>query len=138
MKKIWIVLGLITFFLIVAYLYSKGIINISWEGMSAILAGLGGPFLYLQNKLRDNNKMKKINRTLQHQVDLTDETEILRYQYESELKKRDLKIQQLQAQLEKLQDQLDQLKLDKQQVAQQVNNMSIDDKRQQIINNFGD
>ncbi len=136
MKKIWVVLGLITFFLIVAYLYSKGIIKISWEGMSAILAALGGPYLYLQNKFKDN-KMKKLNQTLQHQADLTDETEVLRYQYEAELKKRDIKIQQLQAQLEKLQDQLDQLKLEKQQVAQQVNDMTIDEKRQQIINNFG-
>ena len=136
MKKIWVVLGLITFFLIVAYLYSKGIIKVSWEAMSAILAGLGGPFLYLQNKFKDN-KMAKLNQTLQHQADLTDETNVLRYQYEAELKKRDLKIQQLQAQLEKLQDQLDQLKLEKQQVAQQVNDMTIDEKRQQIINNFG-
>ena len=82
--------------------------------------------------------MKKIDQTLQHQAELTDETDIMRQQYEVELKKRDLKIQQLQAELEKLEDQLDQLKLEKQQVAQQVQSMSIDDKRQQIINNFGD
>lgn len=138
MKRIWVVLGLITFLLLVAYLYNIGVINISWQAISAVLAGLAGPFAFIQKHLNwGRKKVNKVEQLNARQDQLYEQTQILRAQYEAELRKRELKIQQLQAQLEHLEDQLDQLKLEKSHVDSQVENMSIDEKQKQFTQYFG-
>ncbi len=138
MKRIWVVLGLITFLLLVAYLYNIGVINISWQAISAVLAGLAGPFAFIQKHLNwGRKKVNKVEQLNARQDQLYEQTQILREQYEAELRKRELKIQQLQAQLEHLEDQLDQLKLEKSHVDSQVENMSIDEKQKQFTQYFG-
>ncbi len=138
MKKIWVVLGLIAFLLLIAYLYNTGVINISWQAISAILAGLAGPFTFLQKRLNlGRRKINKVDQLNQRQDYLYEQAQILQAQYEAELRKRELKIQQLQAQLEQLQDQLDQLKLEKSHVDSQVENMSITEKQKQFTQYFG-
>ena len=138
MKRIWVVLGLIAFLLLVAYLYNIGVINISWQAISAILAGLAGPFAFLQKHLnlgrRKTNKVEQLNA---RQDQLYEQTQILKAQYEAEIRKRELKIQQLQAQLEKLQDQLDELKLEKSHIDSEVQHMSISEKQKQFTQYFG-
>jgi len=138
MKKIWIFLGIIAILLLIGYMYSRGWINVSWEFASIILAALAGPFTFLQKKLKlplgKNNKVQSI---VERQRQLEQELQLLREKYDIDIQKRELKIQQLQAELEKLQDKLDQLELERKATEQEVNNMTLEQKQQELINYFG-
>ncbi len=137
MKKIWIFLGIIAILLLIGYMYSQGWINVSWEWASIILAGLAGPFTYLQKKfgfkLGKNNKVESI---LQRQAQLEQELKLLRERYDIEIQKREMRIQQLQAELERLQDLLDQLELERRTNEQKVRDMSVEQKQSEMAKYF--
>ncbi len=137
MKKIWIIAGIIVLFLIVGYLYNKGVIKTDWQPLSILLAALAGPTALIQSALKDKSK-QKAQKILKHQQRIEKEEKIIRAQYEALLRQKEMKIQELQAQLEKLQDQLDRLQLERKEIASEVKSMTLEEKANEFNQYFGD
>ncbi len=136
MKKIWIFLGIILILLIVGYLYSQGYIKTSWQWLSAILAGLAGPFEFIRRSLTGENK--KTEELLKRQQQRRQRVRQHRERYDAIIRQKEQRIQELEAQVQQLEDQIDRLKLEYQQVDSQVNQMDTQELQEEFIKYYGD
>ncbi len=135
MKRIWIFLGIILVLLAVGILYSKGIIKTDWQFLSMILAALAGPYTLVRNYMKRGNK--KVDKIMARQSEVEKEEVLIRQRYEQLLKEREQRIAELEAQVASLEDQIDKLKLEKQQIEEKVNNLSLEEKQDEFSDFFG-
>ena len=134
----WIVTGLIVvgLLVIVGVLYDQGTFD-SMEGgtIAMVLAAIAGPYMALKNFLFGNKHLKDFEVKYD---DMRTETIKHRVELDQRIDQREKRIAELDKEMELIEAKMDVLELKKKNVAKEVNNMSIEETRDEVHDLFGD
>lgn len=134
----WIITGLIVIGLLVliGVLYDQGTFdNVHGSTMAMILAAIAGPYLALKNFLFGNKHLRDFEVKYKQ---MKDETVKHRVELDERIGAKEKRIAALDKELELIDAKMDVLELKKKNVEKDVNNLSIDETRQEVHDLFGD
>lgn len=122
--------------LIVGIAYDQGLFDgLSGSGMGIFLAAIAAPYMALKNFLFGNKELKEFKR----KYDELDNEEIQhRIDYDAKIKAKERRILELNREIELLDSRMELLELKKDKVQKDVNNMSVEQTKQEISDLFGD
>ena len=134
----WIVAALIIIgvLVIIGVLYDKGTFdNMQWSSGAMIFAALAGPYVAIKNFLFGNKHYKdfevKYNdmrtQTIKHRVEL-----------DERISSREKRIAELDKEMELIEAKMDVIELKKKNVEKDVNNMGVDEIKNEVHDLFGD
>jgi len=134
----WIITGLIVvgILVIVGVLYDQGVMdNMQWSGMAIILAAVAGPYMAVKNFLFGNKHYKDFDvkykemreSTVQHRINL-----------DERIGAKEKRIAELDKEMQLIEAKMDVLELKKKNVEKQVNNLTVEETRQEALDLFGD
>ena len=134
----WLIIGLIVIvvLILVGVAYDQGLFDsIKGSTLAMILAGIAAPYTLVKNwifgdKFRQDFKEKYQNMNADEQVH--------RVEYDQKIAEKEKRIADLDKEIQLLDAKLTVLDLKKQKVEQDVKSMSIDDKKREVQNLFGD
>jgi hypothetical protein len=134
----WLITGLVVIvvLILVGVAYDQGLFdNIKGSTLTMILAGIAAPYMAVKNwlfgdKFRQDFKQK-------YQTMNADE-QVHRVEYDQKIAEKEKRIADLDKEIQLLDAKLSVLDLKKQKVEQDVKSMSIDDKKREVQNLFGD
>jgi len=134
----WIVTGLIVvgLLVIVGVLYDQGTFD-SLEGgtIAMVVAAIAGPYMALKNFLFGNKHLKDFEVKYDN---MRDETIKHRVELDERIGQREKRIAELDKEMELIEAKMDVLELKKKNVAKEVNNMTIEETRDEVHDLFGD
>jgi flagellar motor component MotA len=134
----WIITGLIVvgILIIVGVLYDQGVMdNMQWSSMAVILAAVAGPYMAVKNFLFGNKYYKDFDvkykemreHTVQHRINL-----------DERIGAKEKRIAELDKEMQLIEAKMDVLELKKKNVEKQVNNLTVEETRQEALDLFGD
>ena len=134
----WIITGLIVVgvLVIVGILYDQGVMdNMQWSGMTVFLAAIAGPYMAVKKFLFGDKhdkdfdvKYKKMREsTVQHRINL-----------DERIGAKEKRIAELDKEMQLIEAKMDVLELKKKNVEKQVNNLTVEETRQEALDLFGD
>jgi hypothetical protein len=134
----WLITGLIVIgvLILVGVAYDQGLFdNIKGTTLTMILAGLSAPYMLVKNWLFGD----KFRQDFRKKYDVMNADEqVHRVEYDQKIAEKEKRIADLDKEIQLLDAKLEVLDLKKQKVEQDVNSMSIDDKKREVQNLFGD
>jgi len=134
----WIITGIIivVVLILVGVAYDQGLFdNIGGGAISAILVGLAAPYMAIKNWLFGD----KFQRQLKDKYKAMQSDEIVhRTDYDQEIALKQKRVAELDREIQLLDAKLEVLELKKQKIDQDVRSMTIEDKRSEVQNLFGD
>jgi len=136
MKKwIWFVVGIAALFLIVGFLYDQGLLNVKWEWLAVILAGMAGPYKVLKNFFSGGTS--KTDAILKRNETTKLEEAAHREEYDILINEKKAEIEALQKDIDLLDTKVQLLEEKKKNINKEVDEMDSDEIQNELINRFG-
>ncbi len=104
--KRWLIIGSVVFIalLIIGWLYTEGYFdNLSWQGLTMLLAALAAPFQFIFGKAKEISKTEQI---LNENLQMRKQEKTHRTDYDEKIKEREQKIKELDKEIELLQSKI--------------------------------
>ncbi len=134
----WLIIGIavVVVLIIVGVAYDQGAFdNITFGGAATVFAALAAPYLAIKKMLFGNREVKQF----QDKYQQVKSQEIAhRSGMDQQIKAKEQRIAALDKEIQLLDAKMEVLELKKKRVEQDVNNMSIEDKKKEVRNLFGD
>jgi len=134
----WVITGLIIvgILIIVGVAYDQGAFeNMTGSGWAMIVAALAAPYMAVKNFLFGNKHLKEFKGKYET---LQEEETAHRSNLDKNIKAKEKRIAELDKEIQLLDSKLEVLELKKEKVGKQVNDMSIEETKNEVRNLFGD
>ncbi len=134
----WVLTGLIivVVLIVIGISYDQGLFDgITGAGWSILFATLAAPYMAVKNFLFGNRELKEFHKKYE---DMQKDEIIHRRNLDSKIQAKEKRVEELDREIQLLDSKLEVLELKKTKVKKEVDNMSVDETRQEIVDLFGD
>lgn len=134
----WLLTGLIIVgvLIIVGISYDQGLFDgVSGSGWAMVLAALAAPYMAVKNFLFGNKELKEFQKKYE---DLQKEEIVHRTSLDTKIKAKEQRVAELDREIKLLDSRLEVLELKKNKVEREVDNMTIEQTKKEVVDLFGD
>jgi len=133
---IWVILIVVALFLIVGFLDDQGYLNVKWQWLAVALAAMAGPYKLLKNYIGGGSVKSK--QVLEKHKKVAEEEKIHREVYDKEIKKREEEIEKLETKVKYLDKKIEKVREEQKQIPKEVENLTLDETRNEFLDLYGD